>query len=156
MKFWQGIAAVSCSIVLLIGAGVCAICDVAISGGFTWSLYVFSSMVFGWLVLFPVIKFGVKGIRTGLIVLSVMIIPYIWVLSMLVEVTDLVLPLGGTVAVIGVMYLWGIYASFKHWRSRLLRATAACFLMAVPVNTLINLTLYVMIDGPIMDMWDVL
>lgn len=48
------------SLLLIVGIAACAICDVAISHAFTWSLYPISSIIFAWLVFIPIIRFGKK------------------------------------------------------------------------------------------------
>lgn len=45
------------STTLLIGLIVCAICDIAISGNLTWSLIPISSIIFAWVVSFPIWNF---------------------------------------------------------------------------------------------------
>ena len=59
VRFLQNAWAAVFSVVLLTGAVVCAICDMALAGGLTWSWYPISSIIFGWAVLFPIVKFGV-------------------------------------------------------------------------------------------------
>ena len=65
------------SITLLTGIMVCLICNIAISGNLTWSLIPVSSIVFAWVISFPSIILGKRGIIISLISLSVFIIPYL-------------------------------------------------------------------------------
>ena len=62
---------------LLTGIMVCLICNVAISGNLTWSLIPVSSIVFAWVIAFPSIILGKKGIMVSFISFSVFIIPYL-------------------------------------------------------------------------------
>ena len=57
MISFQNILAVSFSAVLLLGIIVCSICDMAISGTFSWSLYPMTAIIFAWLVLIPFVKY---------------------------------------------------------------------------------------------------
>lgn len=50
---------------LLIGLIVCAICDIAISGNLTWSLIPISSIIFAWVVSFPVMILGKKEVSSS-------------------------------------------------------------------------------------------
>lgn len=61
------------SATLLIGILVCAICDIAISGTFTWSLIPISSIIFAWVISFPITILGKRGIIGSLLSLSLFI-----------------------------------------------------------------------------------
>ena len=74
------------SATLLIGIMVCLICNIAISGNLTWSLIPISSIVFVWVVSFPSIILGKKGMLISLISLSAFVIPYLFLLSRLIKV----------------------------------------------------------------------
>lgn len=58
------------SATLLIGILVCAICDIAISGTFTWSLIPISSIIFAWVISFHITILGKRGIIGSLLSLS--------------------------------------------------------------------------------------
>lgn len=61
IKSIQTVCACAFTLLLIVGIAVCAICDMAISHTFTWSLYPISSIIFAWLVLIPMIRFGEKS-----------------------------------------------------------------------------------------------
>lgn len=155
-KSVQNICAFVFSLLLLAGIVVCAICDLAISGSFTWSLYPISSILFGWLVFFPVIKFGTKGILGTLIALSVLIFPFLFVLDRLIKVSDLILPIGIRMAVISVVLLWAVFLLFSIWKTRKLMAASISLLLVIPANIIINFTLSKIISEPFFDMWDIM
>ena len=54
------------SLTLMVGIVVCVICDIALSGGLTWSLIPLSSIIFAWVISFPVIILGKRGIAGSL------------------------------------------------------------------------------------------
>lgn len=66
VRSFYSVAAAVFSGALLVGIIVCVICDLAVSGGFTWSLFPVSSAVFAWAVFFPVIKAGFKRVVVSL------------------------------------------------------------------------------------------
>ena len=74
------------STMLFIGFIVCAICDIATSGKLTWSMIPMSSIIFAWIVSFPVMILGKKGFLGGLIAISIFTIPYLYILSDLINV----------------------------------------------------------------------
>lgn len=152
----QNICFIAFSSLLFIGILVCAICDLAISASFTWSLIPISSIIFAWLILSPVIKRGAEGIRGSMLALSILIIPYLYVLDHILRAGDLFLPIGVRISVISVVFLWVVFIIFKKIRSRKLLAAAMAFLFAIPVHILINVSLSKLISEPLIDLWDIL
>lgn len=155
VKSLQNICSISFSVLLLVGIVVCAICDVAISGTFTWSLFPISSIVFAWFIFFPVIKFGEKGLCGTLITLSLLIIPFLYLLSHLVKTNSLILPIGVRMSILSIVFLWGVFALFKLLKVRKLFAGAVSLMIAIPIGILINFSLSKVISTPIIDIWDI-
>lgn len=143
------------SAAFIIGIMVCAICDIAISGAFTWSLIPISSIVFAWVVSFPVTLLGKRGIVGGLVALSVFIFLYLYLLSELVGVRE-VFSIGAAVSVISVLYLWFIFAVFCRMKARKMKAVGITLLLSIPFLLAVNVTLSKMIGEPVIDVWDVL
>ena len=152
----QNIVAISFSLVLLLGVITCSICDMAISHGFTWSLYPISTSIFVWLISIPVIKFGKKGIMYSLISLSVFIIPFILVLSAIIEGKTLLVPIGIRMSLIAVVFLWLVYLIFRFLKNRILVATAISLLLIIPLCLIINVSLSIFISEPFIDIWDMI
>ena len=67
MRITNVLISILFSITLLVGIMVCLICDIAISGSVTWSLIPVSSIVFAWIISFPGIILGKRGIIASLI-----------------------------------------------------------------------------------------
>lgn len=103
MMTFQNTLVISFSILLLLGILVCSICDMAISGTFTWSLYPISSILFVWFVFSPVVKFGNKGILGSLIIFSILLIPFLYVISKIV-CSDLIMQIGVRISLISIIY----------------------------------------------------
>ena len=144
------------SVTLLIGIMVCLICNIAISGNLTWSLIPISSIVFVWVVSFPSIILGKKGMLISLISLSVFVIPYLFLLSRLIKVEE-VFSVGVIMAVVSILFLWVIAAIWKRvGKTRKLIALGMIFLLAIPFMVIINVILSRMIVEPVLDIWDML
>lgn len=144
------------SVTFLIGIMVCLICNIAISGNLTWSLIPVSSIVFAWIISFPSIILGERGIIVSLISLSVFIIPYLFLLSRLINVKA-IFSVGAVMAVVSIAFLWIIAAVFSRiGRTRKLVALGMTFLLAIPFMFIVNVLLSKMIAEPILDMWDTL
>ena len=144
------------SAILLIGIMVCLICNIAISGNLTWSLIPVSSIGFVWVISFPSIILGKRGVVVSLISLSVFIIPYLFLLGSLIKVKE-VFSIGTAVAAISIVFLWIIAAVFNRiGKTRKLIALGTTFLLAVPFEIIVNIILSKMIEEPVFDRWDML
>lgn len=142
------------SATLLIGIMVCLICNIAISGNLTWSLIPISSIVFVWVVSFPSIILGKKGMLISLISLSAFVIPYLFLLSRLIKVKE-VFSVGVIMAVASILFLWVIAAIWNRvGKTRKLIALGMIFLLAIPFMVIINVILSRIIVEPVLDMWD--
>ncbi len=142
------------SATLLIGIMVCLICNIAISGNLTWSLIPVSSIVFAWVISFPSIILGKRGIIVSFISLSVFIVPYLFLLGSLLKVKE-VFSVGAVIAVTSIVFLWIIVAVFKRIKSKLV-ALGTTFLSTIPYMIIVNVVLSKMIDEPVLDVWDML
>ncbi len=152
---FQNVLLISFSILLLLGIIVCSICDVAISGTFTWSLYPISSILFVWFVFVPLIKFGRKGTLGSLAVFSILIIPFLCVISKIVD-NNLIMSIGIRMSSFSIAYLWCVYLIFRGLKERKIIATAFSLLLAIPLCIIINVSLAGMISVSFFDMWDIL
>ena len=146
----------SFSVILLLGMFVCVICNVAVSGTLTWSLYPVSSILFAWLICVPVIRYGTKGIPGSLIAVSIFLLPFLTVLSRLIGRNNLIIPIGAKTALPSLVYLWCIYLIFSKSALRKRLAAAASFLLAIPLHLIINLLLAGILSTPFLDIWDIL
>lgn len=142
------------SMVLFVGIMVCLICNLAVSGRVTWSLIPVSSIVFAWLISFPCILFGKKGIRISLISFSIFLLPYLFLLGNLVKVQE-VFSLGAKIGAVSIVFLWVIAIIFGRIR-RKKAALGTAFLSAVPFVFVVNIILSNMMGEPVFDVWDLL
>ena len=144
------------SVTLLVGIMVCLICDIAISGNLTWSLIPVSSIVFAWVISFPGIIMGKRGIIVSLISLSVFIVPYLFLLSSLVKTKE-VFSVGAIMAVVSIIFLWIIVAVFHRiGKTKAFVALGITFLLAIPFTFIVNIILANMMAEPLFDVWDML
>lgn len=141
----------------LLGTGmlVCGICDLAIAGRLTWSLIVWSSILAAWVVGIFVVRSGKKGIRTALIAFSIVLVPFLYVLSCLIKVRE-VFRMGVVLAVLGLLFLWGAYFLFTRLPGRKKLAAGGVCLSAILLVLLVNLVVSGWVGGPAIDGWDLL
>lgn len=140
---------------LIIGMAVCVICDIAVCGTLTWSLIPVSSMIFAWVISFPIMILGKRGIAGSLVSLSIFIFLYLYLLSRLIDVRE-VFSIGAAMSALSIVYLWLIFAVYRRLHARKLKALGITFLLSVPFLLAVNTTLSGMIGEPVVDIWDIL
>lgn len=145
---WSRVTAIALSSLMAIGILACLICDLSISGMLTWSWIPISSILYAWAVIVPAVRMGGRGIYAGLVALTVLTIPYLFVLSRLLHVGR-VLSIGVALAVPALIFLWVVVVIFRicNGRRRLVAWGAVCALAAV-LEVVINLILSHMLGDP--------
>ena len=144
------------SAMFLVGIMVCLICNIAISGALTWSLIPVSSIAFAWVIFFPTILLGKRGIIISFISLNIFIVPYLFLLSNLLKVKN-VFSVGVVLAAASIAFLWIIILVFNRiGKTRKLVGLGISWLLAIPFMFIINGILSKMIAEPICDIWDIM
>ena len=119
------------SAVLLGAVMICIICNIAVSGHLTWSLIPVSSIVFAWVILFPGLILGRRGIILSYVSWSIFTVPYLFLLGNIIKVRE-VYSVGAVIAVVSIIFLWILVAVFKQiGKKRKLAALGLAFLSAI-------------------------
>lgn len=143
------------SIILLLGIIICSICDIAVTGELTWSSITLCSIIFAYVISFPVIILGKRGITGSLIACSIFLIPYLYLLSILIKVRA-VFTIGWVMSLMSIALLWILFLIYRRLNARKLRAAGITALLLIPFSFCINIALSRMISEPIADIWDIL
>lgn len=139
----------------LISIAVCAICNLAIQGAFTWSLYPLVSIVFAGAIIIPVIQFPNKGILVSLCLASVLIIPFLSILGILSGCKDAMLYIGTRASMVGIAYLWMVYLLFGRMKRKKYTAAGISLLLMIPAASVINFIVDRYMSNPGIDVWDI-
>lgn len=141
-----------------LGIIVCAIIDMAINGTFSWSLYPIASIVLVFLLAFPIIHRGKKGIVLALCVLTVVIIPYLYALDRIAGTEGVIVKVGGVIAFLVLIYLWLTCLIIKLCKGRMWLGIGIAMFLAAPLSVLINYSLSLTLtpEAATFDVWDVL
>lgn len=137
MERIKKIAMAVVSLLMLIAAGVCLLCDFCVTGGLTWSLLVIASLLLGWVLLLPLLKANKKAIRKFILVLSAVILPYLWVLGRLLN-APAVFRLGAMIALLSLAGIWCVYGVFYKLSHRKLSVWGVVCLIILPLLWGIN------------------
>ena len=147
LKITQNIYAMSFSLIMFLGIFVSIICDLSISGRLTWSQYPICCCIFAWLIFFPTIKLGKKGVLYSLIALSLFILPFslqLWNIikfnSPNINIFTLfdVFKILKNLAIAVVVLLWIMYVLFFVLNINRLIASAISTLLIIPFNFIIT------------------
>lgn len=136
---------------LLAGIVTCIICNLAIAGAITWARYPITACIFAWLISFPALYFGSKGIPFTLGSLSLFILPFLYALECFTGVQ--LMGMGIPISIVSMGYLWAGYGIWKRVRRRWL-GVGWFLLLGIPVSLLINLAVAVCIHVPFLELWD--
>ncbi len=128
------------SSLFLIAIIVCSICDVAIHNMFTWSLLAVASILFAWAILFPIMKLGRNGISWSLLVFTILLLPFLYILEKLLLVPNLFL-MGACISLVSLWYIWSIYFLFRVLVKRAYMVVGIAFLLAIPLELFIHIIL---------------
>ena len=91
----------------------------------------------------------------AIIAISIFILPFMYILSILIKVIE-AFSIGAIMSIISLAFLWIIYVLYYRLKERKFLATGITFLFAIPFTLLINSTLSKMIGEPVIDFWDTL
>ena len=108
-----------------------------------------------WIASFPVVLLGKKGVLVAMVAISILILPFMYILSISIKVNE-VFNIGAIMSIYTLVFLWIIYILYYRLKERKLLATGITFLFAIPFTLLINITLSKLIGEPVIDVWDIL
>lgn len=144
------------SAISLLAIIVCIICNYAIERNLSWALFPVSSIIFVLLVTMPLILWVKKRTIMSLIMLSVLIVPFLFVLEKIIGIEGLLMPIGMRVSAIAVIYLWLIFFLFSNSKVYTYVSTAIVLFAGLPVTWGINTVVSKFTGQPVTDIWDVL
>lgn len=116
----------------LVAIGICVICNYCLGGHLSWSMVTALSIIFGWLVLFPIFKAENKVVKKCLLAISIFIVPYLWGLSIMLRSSTIGV-MGSQIAILSIMAAWLVYAVFVKCQKRVFRAIALSLLVVIPL-----------------------
>lgn len=108
------------SLVFLISIFICVLCDLLISKTISWSIIPSCSMVFAWFIIIPLIRFKKDKWIISLSCLSLLLIPFLWIIEQNCSNKSWLIPIGIPIAIIALIYLWGVvylcfYTKINKW-----------------------------------------
>lgn len=150
------ITAMILSAISFIAIIICIICNYAIEGALSWALFPISSIIFALLIILPIILLGKKGVSISLIMFSVLIFLFLFVLEKIIGIKGLIMPIGSRVSMIAVIYIWIIFFLFTKSKLYKYVSVAITIIISVPITWWINIVTSKFTGQPATDIWDVI
>ena len=129
---WKKIGYYLITIALLIGTFISLFCDYLIFGSFSWSLIVLGSVFMTFSLISAILLSKKKIVRNILLVLSLLIVPYIFFLSKIIGVPE-IFKIGGTISIFSIIGMWIIYFIISKLKHRKLFASGLSILVLIPI-----------------------
>lgn len=141
----------------LLAAMVCFICNIAISHTISWAWFPFSSLLFSWLILMPLIVLKKKRIIAMLASFSIFIIPFLYSLEKIGGWEGEFMPIALPVTVVTVIYLWISYLLLSSGKIPALISLGIIVLLAIPLSWGVQAIVDVRLTGHILfEVWDLI
>ncbi len=138
--------------IISVNAGI--IIDFYLNQQFTWSKILTPSIIFAWLVLYPIIRYGSKELAYSLKMLSIFIIPYLYILSILINKS--IINIGFFIAVISIIYLWCQYNIMKDVKDLKYTSLSASFFITLLLYLIIDIYVCFIFPKDLLSIWDFL
>jgi transcriptional regulator with XRE-family HTH domain len=135
---------------------VCIICNYAIAGRLTWSLYPVSSLVYFWLIIMPAIVSSKRGVLGSIMLISLFTIPFLFVLESIIGIKGLIMPIATPICIVAFFYLWVAYVLIGRTKWPKYITIAATLLIGLPLSFGINYIISWYTGEPLIDIWDIL
>lgn len=131
------------SIAFLISIFVCLLCNFAISRSFDWSLYPTGSILLVWLTIIPLFFAQKNRVFISMIIMTIALIPYLFLVEYLCPVKGWVIPLAIPIAGISLIASFIAITLFLYTKiNRYYIGAINCILFGVIVNLSINNIVY--------------
>ena len=122
------------SIAFLIAVFVCLLCNFVSKGKIDWALYPVGSLIFPWFVIVPLIYFKKHKYVISLAMLSVLLIPLLYLIEQLGPNKNWLMPLGIPATLISLAYFWIAVPLFAYTKINRWYLSAAVILLGVGLD----------------------
>ncbi|MGO4937512.1 helix-turn-helix domain-containing protein [Fundicoccus sp. Sow4_H7] len=143
------------SLILLVVVLASVLIDFLTIGHLTWSAIVLISVGFAWGSIIPIFLVKNQPVLTSMVTLSILTIPYLYLLDKVLRLDGILIRIAIPVAVAAYIYLWGIYIAYRYLDFTWIRIGMVAAFGAVALSTVINLILRMNIETPFFTFWNI-
>lgn len=140
------------SFLTITALNACIIIDFSLNHEFTWSYICTPSITLAWLVLYPLIRYGMKEIAYSLKMISIFIIPYLFILSALINKS--IINIGFFISVISIIYLWCQYNILKTAKDLKYFSLSVSFFITLLLYLIIDIYICFIFPKELLSIWD--
>ena len=90
------------SICVFVAVFICIICNMAFTNTIGWLVYPVCSLIFGWLVLMPILYYKKRGIKISFAIITALVMPFLLVIDQFDGGVNWFLPIGVPVSATGI------------------------------------------------------
>ncbi len=119
------------SICVFVAVFICIICNMAFTNTSGWLVYPICSLIFGWLVLMPILYYKKRGIKTSFAIITALVMPFLLVIDQFDGGVHWFLPIGVPVSATGIVFMWILYGLLIKLRNIRFTVPAIIFLIGL-------------------------
>lgn len=134
----------------------CLIIDFLSVNAITWSGIASVSILFAWGIILPLFFRLTTPIMSSLIAFSVLIIPYLFLLNLVISANNILVNVAIPITIVSLIYFWALYFIYTRMHLSSWRYLAVAAFGLVPVVIIINLVISMQFNMPLFTVWNVL
>ncbi|MDO5844139.1 MAG: DUF6320 domain-containing protein [Methanocorpusculum sp.] len=119
------------SILVIIAVFVCIVCNFAVNNSMTWMVYPVTSILFGWIVIMPVLYYKKDGVKYSLGLITTFGLLFMLILEQWSGIVGWFIPLAVPIFIASVIYGWILYFLFRKKRNPIYLIAVIIFLSGV-------------------------
>ncbi len=119
------------SICVFVAVFICIICNMAFTNTIGWLVYPVCSLIFGWLVLMPILYYKKRGIKISFAIITALVMPFLLVIDQFDGGVNWFLPIGVPISATGIVFMWILYGLLIKPRNIWFTVPAIIFLISL-------------------------
>lgn len=129
------------SLIFLISIFICILCDLVTSKTISWSIIPSCSIVLAWFIIIPIIRFKKNKWAISLLCLSILIIPFLWIIEKNTSSDGWLNSIGIPIAIVSLSYLWGVVYLFCYTKINRWYCVSIAFIIIPVLDIIIDIVL---------------
>lgn len=127
------------SLLCFVAIVVCFICNIVISKSFIWARYPMLSILYGWLIISPLLLAAKHKIISSLVAMSIVTIPFLYFFEKLTPFKGWFYELSLPIAITGIIAVWITYFFLRFLKINIwYRLSAGVFLYGAVIASIVN------------------
>jgi transcriptional regulator with XRE-family HTH domain len=129
------------SLIFLISIFICILCNLATTKTISWSIVPSCSIVLAWFIIMPIIRFKKNKWTISLLCLSILIIPFLWIIEKNTSINGWLNSIGIPIVIASLSYLWGVVYLFGYTKINKWYGVSIAFIIMPILDIIIDIVL---------------